>query len=71
MKSMSTLPEHMIRMSLISSEYCSRETPAVSAAPYAHQWHTKPMIFGLNSLLELIFTSLDFYAFSAAVSICR
>jgi hypothetical protein len=38
----------MTRISLISVEYCSLETPAMSAAPYAHQWHTKPNIFGLN-----------------------
>src|SRR5208337_1758788 len=44
----STLPEHMTRISLISVEYCSLETPARSAAPYAHQWHTKPNIRGLN-----------------------
>src|SRR5208283_1594147 len=44
----STLPEHMTRMSLISVVYCSLETPARSAAPYAHQWHTKPNILGLN-----------------------
>jgi hypothetical protein len=38
----------MTRISLISGEYCSLETPAKSAAPYPHQWHTKPNIFGLN-----------------------
>jgi len=26
----------------------------MSAAPYAHQWHTNPKIFGLNSNSELI-----------------
>jgi hypothetical protein len=38
----------MTRISLISVEYCSLETPAMSAAPYAHQWQTKPNILGLN-----------------------
>jgi len=38
----------MTRMSRIFVEYCSLETPAMSAAPYAHQWHTKPIILGLN-----------------------
>jgi hypothetical protein len=38
----------MTRISLLSVVYCSLETPAMSAAPYAHQWHTKPNIFGLN-----------------------
>ncbi len=38
----------MTRISLFSVVYCSLETPAKSAAPYAHQWHTKPNIFGLN-----------------------
>ena len=45
---MSTLPEHITRRILISVEYCSLETPARSAAPYAHQLHAKPNIFGLN-----------------------
>jgi hypothetical protein len=44
----------MTRISLISVEYCSLETPARSAAPYAHQWHTNPNIFGLNSRSVLI-----------------
>jgi len=44
----------MTRISLISVEYCSLETPAMSAAPYAHQWHTKPKILGLNSNPVLI-----------------
>src|SRR5208283_730034 len=62
----STLPEHMTRISLISVVYCSLETPARSAAPYAHQWQTKPNILGLNlspifmlsHLPSLIITSL-------------
>ncbi len=44
----------MTRMSLISVVYCSLETPARSAAPYTHQWHTKPNILGLNSRPVLI-----------------
>jgi hypothetical protein len=35
-------------MSLVSVEYCSLETPDKSAAPYAHQWQTKPSILGLK-----------------------
>src|SRR5512133_3760342 len=54
MNSRSTRPEHMTRMSLISFAYCSLETPAVSAAPYAHQWHRNPSIFGLKFALSLI-----------------
>ena len=46
--SRSTLPEHITRISLISFVYCSLETPARSAAPYAHQWHTNPNILGVN-----------------------
>jgi len=38
----------MTRISLVSVVYCSLETPAKSAAPYAHQWHTNPNILGLN-----------------------
>jgi hypothetical protein len=38
----------MTRISLTSVVYCSLETPAMSAAPYAHQWQTKPNILGLN-----------------------
>ena len=41
-------------MSLIWVEYCSLETPAISAAPYAHQWQTKPNTLGLNVNSELI-----------------
>ncbi len=50
----STLPEHMTRISLISVVYCSLETPARSAAPYAHQLHAKPSTFGLNLRLALM-----------------
>jgi hypothetical protein len=44
----------MTRISLVSVVYCSLETPAMSPAPYAHQWHTKPMILGLNLSPALI-----------------
>jgi hypothetical protein len=44
----------MTRMSLISVVYCSLATPDMSAAPYAHQWHTKPNILGLNLSAVLI-----------------
>src|SRR3972149_8819512 len=63
----------MTRTSLISVVYCSLETPAKSAAPYTHQWHTKPTILGLNpnpvailisflpAALTLLCSSMDFY----------
>jgi len=35
-------------------EYCILETPAKSAAPYPHQWQTKPIILGLNFIAALI-----------------
>src|SRR5208337_5002202 len=57
----STLPEHMTRISLISVVYCSLETPARSAAPYAHQWHTKPNILGLNVIPVPINSHLNAY----------
>jgi hypothetical protein len=41
----------MTRISLVSVVYCSLETPDRSAAPYTHQWHTKPRILGLNPVL--------------------
>ena len=50
----STLPVHMTRISLTSVAYCSLETPARSAAPYPHHWHTKPTILGLKVSAELI-----------------
>jgi len=37
--------------------YCSLETPAKSAAEYAHQLHKKPKILGLNSSPVPIFIS--------------
>jgi hypothetical protein len=53
----------MTRISRISLVYCSLETPARSAAPYAHQWHTNPNIFGLNSRPALIGFSLVYWVF--------
>ncbi len=47
-KDRSTLPLHITRISFMSVAYCCLETPARSAAPYAHQLHTKPRILGLN-----------------------
>jgi hypothetical protein len=43
---------------MVSVVYCSLETPAMSAAPYAHQWHAKPNILGLNLSPVLILISL-------------
>jgi len=51
----------MTRISLISVVYCSLETPARSAAPYAHQWHTKPNTLGLNLGPALICPHLFLY----------
>jgi len=76
----STLPVHMTRMSLTSVVYCSLETPARSAAPYPHQWHTKPNILGLNLSPAPIrshppagspfYSFLCFYTSPTASSIC-
>src|SRR3972149_920070 len=49
MKAGSILPVHMTRMILRCGGYCSLETPAKSAAEYAHQLHRKPRILGLKS----------------------
>src|SRR5574341_1468974 len=58
--SRSTRPEHMTRINLASVVYCSLDTPAMSAAPYAHQWQAKPRILGLNASPALIrFYSLN------------
>jgi hypothetical protein len=55
----------MTRISLLSVVYCSLETPARSAAPYAHQWHTKPKILGLNLSPVLIRSQLLFWILDA------
>src|SRR5665647_1133560 len=44
----STLPVHITRITLLSGVYCSLDTPAKSAAPYAHDWQTNPNILGVN-----------------------
>ncbi len=53
-------------MSLTSVVYCSLETPARSADPYAHQLQTKPTILGLNFMAALMTCS-----FLVAVASCR
>ena len=72
--SRSTLPEHMTRISLVSVVYCSLETPAMSPAPYAHQWHTKPRILGLNLSAVLILShhlQLENNRVSVSVSVSK
>jgi len=73
----------MTLTTLVSAVYCSLETPAISAAPYAHQWHKKQMIFGLNFnivgvviCLHLLrqhyrlFVSIVVYLYGTIASIC-
>lgn len=57
----STLPVHMRRTIFILGVYCCLETPARSAAEYAHQLHKKPKIFGLNSIPVPILISYYVY----------
>ena len=54
----STLPEHITRITRILGGYCSRETPARSAAAYPHQLQRNPKILGLNSSPVAILNSL-------------
>ena len=51
---MSILPVHITRIILRFGGYCILETPAKSAAEYAHQWHKNPSIFGSNPCLVTI-----------------
>ncbi|GEM_PF-7050041 len=51
---MSILPVHITRIILRFGGYGSLETPAKSAAEYAHQWHKKPRILGSNPCLVTI-----------------
>jgi hypothetical protein len=48
----------MRRTILMLGAYCSLETPARSAAEYAHQLQRKPKILGLNSSSVAMFVSL-------------
>ncbi len=49
-------PEHGTRMTLMLGGYCSRLTPARSAAPYVHQLQKNAVIFGSQSFM--LFSSL-------------
>jgi hypothetical protein len=50
-------------------EYCSLETPAKSAAPYAHQLQTNPIIFGVDFATLIVFSPPHWYAVKSSLNL--